>query len=937
MSNIITAAFDGETFLTTERLWKGDYGQILSIQGLELPEYYEVHFASTKDGSAQIEVGTAAGVTIPNKFLRATGYIYAWLFLHEGENDGETKYQIKIPVENRGIPIDQETPQEKTAVQQAIEALNEEIGRAEAAQTAAEVAQTGAEAAQVAASASAADAAASATDALSSKTAAEAARSAASNYAGQALDAKITAVSAKDAAVSAKTAAETAQGSAETAKTAAQTAQGKAEDAQIAAESAQTLAEAAKDAAVSEAADAYLYRDQASESATAANNAKTAAQNAQGGAEAAQTAAETAEAGAEAAQEAAEDAQEAAEAVLNSIPQDYSSLNDEVSDLKTAYDYAIGLALRGLPDGYTEKQYAESLGNCLVDTGIVFNTHPHVVIDVLSEGNPIFGLWHTTSQRMLGGPGAACYLGSGDAKASAADTENWLHKRCIFEFSETFVKIDGETIATFDASSAGIVQTKTLRLFGSFATSTSGRTSYAFVGTRIYSAKFYKYVNGEETLVFDGVPCVRDSDGEIGIYDLIGNEFHGAQTGRLKAADYESLSNITGRVISLEDALPTKNISVLDTASYTSGYCWNSEAGVGGTAEYNEAESYFAFAPISVIGGEKYRIRILKGNSNKVSAVLAVDDELNIIQNFSTTANTWFDKVITIRDDVTQLLLTTQGNAYVTRVICDKIVPIGEREAYTNTSYEGARLSLLGDSLSAIYGYSTHNWYPSEMSDVHFAEQMWWKIVCNELGMSPLVINAWTGSGVASGIRDSSIIPASDPSRCESLHTEAYNPDVILLAVGTNDYSYMSSNDQFGDWDGTTPLGSESDLSDYVTTDFKRAYATMIARIQRAYPEAFVVAITPWYQGRRTTDTGVAYLNAIGKSIDDYSQAVKEVCKIMHIPCIDGTNVGFNRRNFYPTYAMDSATRPTHMTIAGQKRLGLAITEQLRAIRRFGG
>ncbi len=138
MSNVITAAFAGETFLTTSRLWKGDYGQILNIQGLELPEYYEVHFASTKDGTPQVEIGTSAGVNIPNRLLMATGYIYAWLFLHEGEDDGETKYQIKIPVEDKGIPIDQETPEEKTAVQQAIEALNDESGRAEAAAEAAE-------------------------------------------------------------------------------------------------------------------------------------------------------------------------------------------------------------------------------------------------------------------------------------------------------------------------------------------------------------------------------------------------------------------------------------------------------------------------------------------------------------------------------------------------------------------------------------------------------------------------------------------------------------------------------------------------------------------------------------------------------------------------------------------------------------------------------
>lgn len=139
MSNILEVRFEkGQTFATATRLWKGDYGQILLIHGPALPAYYEVHFASTKDDAPQIQVGTPGGVLIPNKFLQTNGYIYAWTFLHTGENDGETKYQIKIPVEDKGIPIDQETPEEKTAVQQAVEALNKQIGVATEAASSAE-------------------------------------------------------------------------------------------------------------------------------------------------------------------------------------------------------------------------------------------------------------------------------------------------------------------------------------------------------------------------------------------------------------------------------------------------------------------------------------------------------------------------------------------------------------------------------------------------------------------------------------------------------------------------------------------------------------------------------------------------------------------------------------------------------------------------------
>ena len=140
MSSILEVRFEeGQTFATATRLWKGDYGQILLIHGPALPPYYEVQFASTKADTPQIQVGTPEGVLIPNKFLQTDGYIYAWTFLHTGENDGETKYQIKIPVEDKGIPIDQETPEEKTAVQQAIETLNEHTRVATEAAASAEV------------------------------------------------------------------------------------------------------------------------------------------------------------------------------------------------------------------------------------------------------------------------------------------------------------------------------------------------------------------------------------------------------------------------------------------------------------------------------------------------------------------------------------------------------------------------------------------------------------------------------------------------------------------------------------------------------------------------------------------------------------------------------------------------------------------------------
>ena len=110
----------------------------------------------------------------------------------------------------------------------------------------------------------------------------------------------------------------------------------------------------------------------------------------------------------------------------------------------------------------------------------------------------------------------------------------------------------------------------------------------------------------------------------------------------------------------------------------------------------------------------------------------------------------------------------------------------------------------------------------------------------------------------------------------------------------------------------------------------------MIARIQKKYPDAFIICITPWFQKRRTTDTGANYLNSIGKSITDYADAVREVCGIMHVSCIEGTNIGFNRRNYYPTYCQDTATQSTHPNIAGQAQIAKAVIAQMRTLHRIG-
>jgi len=95
-------------------------------------------------------IGDETGVDIPDEYLTTGQTIFVWLFLHVGENDGETEYRGYIPVTDRAKPTDEEpTPEQQSVITQTIAALNAAVttaeGYAEDAKDAADEAQHTAE------------------------------------------------------------------------------------------------------------------------------------------------------------------------------------------------------------------------------------------------------------------------------------------------------------------------------------------------------------------------------------------------------------------------------------------------------------------------------------------------------------------------------------------------------------------------------------------------------------------------------------------------------------------------------------------------------------------------------------------------------------------------------------------------------------------------
>lgn len=125
MSNIIIAEFDNSNYILTSPVYQYDYGLVLKINGIDLPDVYEVHFSNLEfSGESETSIGNSKGVEIPNTYLTSGEYIYAWLFLHTGENDGEVEFKIEIPVRKRAKPNDEYTPEQETVIERAIALLN---------------------------------------------------------------------------------------------------------------------------------------------------------------------------------------------------------------------------------------------------------------------------------------------------------------------------------------------------------------------------------------------------------------------------------------------------------------------------------------------------------------------------------------------------------------------------------------------------------------------------------------------------------------------------------------------------------------------------------------------------------------------------------------------------------------------------------------------
>lgn len=147
---MIVANFNkGTTISQIFGLWQYDYGQVLRIQGLNLPTAVEIHFSYQRTGGeAKTRIGmTKDGVTdvvIPDSMLENSDTnqdykIYAFVYVTD-DSSGQTEYCITMNVQSRPKPEAFDRPEDGEIFKEAIQAVRESADQAaESAQRAAEI------------------------------------------------------------------------------------------------------------------------------------------------------------------------------------------------------------------------------------------------------------------------------------------------------------------------------------------------------------------------------------------------------------------------------------------------------------------------------------------------------------------------------------------------------------------------------------------------------------------------------------------------------------------------------------------------------------------------------------------------------------------------------------------------------------------------------
>lgn len=688
-------------------------------------------------------------------------------------------------------------------------------------------AQTSAEAADDSADA----AAASATDAAGSAEAAGTYSYTASQHAAGAAQSASTASSM---ASSASSSAGQAGTYVETALTYRNAAYSAAADSQYYAQEAQNYAGAASNSASS----AATYASSAATTASGVEAYVDAAVAAQTAAEAAQTAAETAETHAETAQDKAEDAQEAAEtaqaaaeAVLESIPEDYSELSSDVTDLKSA----IGV-IEDNKEITREGLINASVGGSSISSAsyarsAYYPINNEKIVTVIKTPDKTFRIGFSI-----------------DTPANGVSILNGISNQ-TGQFIQTNVPNGAKYLIVY------YYNTNT----GTIGEETALSSLYV-VGT--LGAK-------DET--------ARKEIGELQLYFPVDLNKGNFVTGTIQVETGEVASSTNGRctdyidVSDSEKIIYTRIITTSSSATWGMTFYNENKVHIADTGEkpiLNGTEYSYTLSAIDVPNGAKYA---------RFSWTVGLN-----VDNFAVYDYAQYN--ITIDAEIERLKSYHPNyNGKKLSILGDSISTFAaESEKTDGKAAEGCTTNYPGNPVK----YSS--------SDVTNVDTTWWGQVLKQFGMVLGINESWAGSTIGyNPEQTSSGKYTADNCLCSAARIghlgENGTPDLIIVFGGTNDINHhlvgtgSATRYAVGEMDSThNPY--DFDNFPMVTDTYYGSITTMLLRIQHSYPNATILMLLPYFCTYSHTSSGD---RATPYEQDVWCNAAIDVCKYLGVEYLD--------------------------------------------------
>lgn len=259
------------------------------------------------------------------------------------------------------------------------------------------------------------------------------------------------------------------------------------------------------------------------------------------------------------------------EKISTTLPITFGGVGKDLKDYKI-YGNTVQ---KKLPDEYTQVDYIKSRGNQYIDTGVNADSNLSIKMNLSSDyhiqqrhmgaiknDNGVYTRHHIT----LNDSTTTNYIASFTGRTNSAqnllstidDNKHYLN----LDIYNKKVSVDEETpidltLQPFD----------TELNYWLFARNSNNSTNMSFAIMQIYDCKMYY----SDVLVRDFIPCYRNSDNEVGLYDLVNNVFYTNQgTGSFTYGNMAPTPDAPIEMVSCGDK--TKNLFDKNNANIINGY-----------------------------------------------------------------------------------------------------------------------------------------------------------------------------------------------------------------------------------------------------------------------------------------------------------------------------------------------------------------------------